>query len=131
MSQNLPSKPNQKYSKLVKRGRAFEYKVRDLLLEKIVKDYSITNPDEDIYFTRSAGSHSVGDLVFIFKKNPNDAYPQVWIVQCSLLPKAKSEVARLIDKCSKVGAIPVVAYKHNSEVKILVGENNIKSTLLS
>jgi hypothetical protein len=131
MSQNLASNPNQRYSKLVKRGRAFEYKVRDLLLEKIAKDYSITNPDEDIYFTRSAGSHSVGDLVFIFKKNPNDTYPQVLIVQCSLLPKAKSEITRLLDKCKKVGAIPVVAYKHNSEVKILVGEDNIKSALLS
>jgi Holliday junction resolvase len=86
-------------------------------------EYRVKKFYEDLgYFVvRSAGSHSIADLVVI-------GYGKVYLVQCKAMPVNKikrSEVLELIKTCEKYGAIPVLVYKKNHENEIVGGEENL------
>jgi len=88
------------------RGAQFEYEARDKIFAYI---YNLFRPP-DIYVTRSAGSHSEADLVFVFRHPAHPDVPTVWLVQCSKHRKSSSEIEKLVTKCKNVGATPVFAY---------------------
>lgn len=107
------------------RGTVFEYEARDKILEFIIANYHPV----DVYVTRSAGSHTEADLVFVFKNPLNENKTEVWLVQCSKRKKTKSELSSLVFRCKNVGAIPVLAYKKDKTfiLEILDYDGNVSN----
>jgi Holliday junction resolvase len=99
---------------LYKKGRMFEYKVKDTL-------------EKDGYFViRSAGSHSVADLVAIKPPNSINNKPTVMFVQCFTGNKTKSEILNFINICKNLGVIPCIATKKDKVSTIIYNEDTIK-----
>ncbi|MGB9693701.1 MAG: hypothetical protein ACPLYF_02545 [Fervidobacterium sp.] len=99
----------------VRKGTLFEYQARDNIVAFLLSKLRATTHEvyqlDDFYYTRSARSHSEADLVFVFRNPNNVEKTEVWLVQCSLSRKSKSEIDRLVKKCKNCGATPVLAYK--------------------
>jgi Holliday junction resolvase len=92
-----------------KRGVALEYKVKQLYEEL------------GYFVVRSAGSHSIADLVAI-------DHGMVYLVQCKAEPLKKikkEEVLKLIETCKKYGATPVLVYKEKHKIRAVEREENI------
>jgi Holliday junction resolvase len=100
------------------RGRAFEYRVKDMLER------------EGYFVIRSAGSHSVADLVAIKPSKFMPNAPDVALVQCFLRTKAKDEIVNLLTTCSKLKVIPCVAFNRRGTLVTVFGEEAIKNMLL-
>ncbi|MEM2259989.1 MAG: hypothetical protein QXP52_00160 [Candidatus Aenigmatarchaeota archaeon] len=107
---NQKFKKEKRYSK----GRAFEYKVKNML-EK-----------EGYFVIRSAGSHSVADLIAIHSESNSSSSPTILFIQCSLQPKAKFEIQKLLDICKKLHVTPSLFFKNFGVLVRLNGEETIK-----
>jgi hypothetical protein len=90
------------------RGRAFEYRVRDYLMNKL----------DACYVMRAAGSHTIADLCAFFIGTDaydaefKDAYvhPNVWLVQCKRDGRLSAEERELLHSLAKeTGAVAMLA----------------------
>jgi Holliday junction resolvase len=106
-----------------KRGRAFEYRVKKKLER------------EGYYVVRSAGSHSVADLVAVRKKVGRTAVTiplaEVLFVQCFRGRKSARELVKLVEVCEDYGAIPCVATVRGRTLLFLKSWTQIAASLKS
>jgi Holliday junction resolvase len=96
-----------------RRGVALEY-----IVKKSFESYGF-------FVVRSAGSHSIADLVAI-------GYGTTYLVQCKAVPVSKVkrfEILELIKTCEKCGATPVLVVKGERGKEVVIGKNKILKLL--
>lgn len=82
------------------RGANFERKV----IKELAKDPNY------IYAMRSAGSHSIVDIVVFFYPEYKEFNNKIWLIQCSLKgKKSKIKLEELRDLAQECDAIPILA----------------------
>jgi len=81
------------------KGRAFEYRVRDRLVE------------DGWFVVRAAGSKGVADLVAIKPSEYFPHNPEVALIQASVRKKPSREVKKLLDLCNKLNVTPVIVMR--------------------
>ena len=97
--------PNLSYN----RGRALEYRVRDHYKK------------EGYEVFRSAGSHTMADLICIAASNYTGVgVPEVLLVQCkgSKNLMTKKQVGEFADYCENLAATAVIAYNEKRKLKL-------------
>jgi Holliday junction resolvase len=89
------------------RGRAFEYKVRDLFRES------------GYYVIRSAGSKGIADLVAI-KNESGWSMNETCFIQCKKSGKLNGiEKKDMIDLCSKLAVTPILARYKEKKIELI------------